>query len=353
MGTPSAVVDMQTEAEGTTSLPPPTCLDEPAQAYPTQQALRRDSLLGEDQRLPQSPEAQDLGQSQAPSPTTLAEGAATLSDDVSEHGRSGEGDDEEPRNESGPAAVTVRSDRASIAESGPGPREGEEPPELCNPLTSTQTEPAEPTGEEVICCICIGVATEPSAHLIGCNHVTCLGCYARASIREVGDILQCPLCRATSNISINSNQLRQQHGCDTVSAALRNARSERVLANSTALAAATMQRGSHICEACHNFVITEAAVHMPCGCNFHRRCAVGFIEDRLPAILATRTGTIACAHPVRHGSHIVGALSLLRQVLRVDQTDGEDAERLFNRTGGDTPEPTTTSEVAFGGCQPR
>lgn len=87
-----------------------------------------------------------------------------------EHGRRGDDNEGEPRtHDSGLATSAIRSDRESIVDSASGTRDqrgGAEAPEPGNPPTSTLTEPAEQTGEEVICGICMGVATEPPPTLL-------------------------------------------------------------------------------------------------------------------------------------------------------------------------------------------
>ena len=60
-------------------------------------------------------------------------------------------------------------------------------------------------------------------------------------MREVGRVLHCPMCRVGSAISATTDTLRQRHGEDVVSEAMRLALSERDLDSAAALEASRTQ----------------------------------------------------------------------------------------------------------------
>ena len=52
----------------------------------------------------------------------------------------------------------------------------------------------------------------------------------------------------------------------------------------------------------------EAFVQVPCSCDVHRRCALGFVEDAMPrarvSVASTLTYQVTCLNPAPHLSLI-------------------------------------------------
>jgi len=82
------------------------------------------------------------------------------------------------------------------------------------------------------------------------------------------------------------------------------------------------------CDVCHGVIDQHALVRMLCGCQFHRRCALGHVEDHLQQALDTRSDRITCAQPVQHANTYDPTISaFLHQVTQLGQSEGEEAER--------------------------
>lgn len=81
--------------------------------------------------------------------------------------------------------------------SGP-PEGGREPSRHHHAPSPTCPESTESSTEVPVCGSCLCEARETSVSLPDCGHAMCMGCYARACVREVGDVLRCPMCRVGS-----------------------------------------------------------------------------------------------------------------------------------------------------------
>jgi len=143
----------------------------------------------------------------------------------------------------------------------------------CKQRTRTPPPPTPETtevnAELPVCSICLGDASNPSVSLPECRHAMCTECYARAFVREVGDILLCPMCRVGSAISGTSDRLQRQHGSDVVSEAMQLARADRDLVSSTPVSSTALEAS-----------LTQGPR------DFCMRCAVGIVEDNLPNAMA-------------------------------------------------------------------
>jgi len=175
------------------------------------------------------------------------------------------------------------------------PERGQEPSHHKRPpSTPTNPEQTDENAELPMCGICISEVRDPSVSLPSCGHAMCMTCYARACVREIGDVLHCPMCRAGSAISGTSASLQRQHGGDVVSEAMRLARSERDQISATALEASRVHGTRDVCAVCHDTLGRAASVSLSCGCHYHSRCAVGLIEDHLPNAVNNDHGIIPC-----------------------------------------------------------
>ena len=71
----------------------------------------------------------------------------------------------------------------------------------------------------------------------------------------------------------------------------------------------------------------EAFVQVPCSCDVHRRCALGFVEDAMPrarvSVASTLTYQVTCLNPAPHEVHReVDLQSLLQQIRGVGRSAG-------------------------------
>ncbi len=196
---------------------------------------------------------------------------------------------------------------------------------------STSTTPGpEPPGEETSCCICFDAVSERRICLNECNHELCLECYAQAAVREHGDSLCCPICRVSSSVSTTNENARNIHGDDTVTRAFDVARQSRNTVFSASRETRRIQAAQPqtYCDICHGVIEQHAIVRMPCECRFHRRCAVGHVEDRLQRALDTSSDRIDCAQPVQHtDTYNPRIRAFLSQITQLGQSEGEEAER--------------------------
>ena len=70
---------------------------------------------------------------------------------------------------------------------------------------------------------------------------------------------------------------------------------------SSTRAARNGRGGRVICSICHGLVEVDAFVHVPCSCNVHRHCTLGFVEDAFPRArvngASTPTYQVTCPNP--------------------------------------------------------
>ena len=64
-----------------------------------------------------------------------------------------------------------------------------------------------------------------------------------------------------------------------------------------------------------------------CGCRYHTRCAVGLVEDELPAALRDGHDNITCPNQDGPGRHRFQAVDILVENDRVDPDESEAARR--------------------------
>jgi len=198
------------------------------------------------------------------------------------------------------------------------------------PTTSLITRGPEATGDEAQCCICFDAVSALRITLNECNHELCLECYSQAVVRTDGDSLCCPICRVASSVSTTTEQARNVYGQEEVSRAFDAARILRntVLSNSRDALRTREHQPQLFCDVCHGVIDQHALVRMLCGCQFHRRCALGHVEDHLQQALDTRSDRITCAQPVQHANTYDPTISaFLHQVTQLGQSEGEEAER--------------------------
>ena len=263
--------------------------------------------------------------------TTASPQGATPSSNTNEQGERGAGTDPGhngsdfrptgtvPRTGPHGDAITGANPASPVGGSGPSSHDRAQSP--TGPATT------EAANEAPVCGICLGDASEPSVRLPACGHVMCMGCYARASVREVGRVLHCPMCRVGSAIFAMTDALRQQHGDDIVSEAMLVAQSERDLVSATALEASQTQEPRHFCEVCQGLIGRGASTSAPCGCHFHTRCAIGLVEDHLPNALASGHDIISCPYQDQRLGHRFRASTVLPESGHVDVYDSEADRR--------------------------
>ena len=263
--------------------------------------------------------------------TTASPQGATPSSNTNEQGERGAGTDPGhngsdfrptgtvPRTGPHGDAITGANPASPVGGSGPSSHDRAQSP--TGPATT------EAANEAPVCGICLGDASEPSVRLPACGHVMCMGCYARASVREVGRVLHCPMCRVGSAIFAMTDALRQQHGDDIVSEAMLVAQSERDLVSATALEASQTQEPRHFCDVCQGLIGRGASTSAPCGCHFHTRCAIGLVEDHLPNALASGHDIISCPYQDQRLGHRFRASTVLPESGNVDVYDSEADRR--------------------------
>ena len=86
-----------------------------------------------------------------------------------------------------------------------------------------------------------------------------------------------------------------------------------------------------ICSICHGLVEEDAFAQVPCSCDVHRRCALGFVEDAISrdrvSGASTLTYQVTCPNPALHEVHReVDLQSLLQQICGVGRS-ADTAER--------------------------
>ena len=64
-----------------------------------------------------------------------------------------------------------------------------------------------------------------------------------------------------------------------------------------------------------------------CGCRYHTRCAVGLVEDELPAALRDGHDNMTCPNQDGTGRHRFQAVDILVENDRVDPDESEAARR--------------------------
>lgn len=98
------------------------------------------------------------------------------------------------------------------------PSEDDEPSTQGNPRQQAPPAPEDESDGAPVCCICFGEIEEPSARLHRCTHAMCLDCYARASVREVGETVHCPQCANAGQSPTSPDPVYTKHNVISLSA---------------------------------------------------------------------------------------------------------------------------------------
>ena len=88
-----------------------------------------------------------------------------------------------------------------------------------------------------------------------------------------------------------------------------------------------------ICSICHGLVEEDAFIQVPCSCDVHRRCALGFAEDAIPRArvsgASTLTYQVTCPNPALHEAYReVDLHSLLQQIRGVGRTTDKNGSAM-------------------------
>ena len=170
-------------------------------------------------------------------------------------------------------------------------------------------------------------------HLGGCHHRFHLPRCATLRVRAV-KYLRCPPCRATVTVEEADGIALQQHSEEVMAEAMAVARRAMPAGGrggSSTRAARNGKGGRVIYSICHGLVEKDVFVQVPCPCDVHRRCALGFVEDAIPRArvtgATTLTSQVTCPNPSVYEVHReVGLKSLLQQI-RGGGRSADTAER--------------------------
>lgn len=106
-----------------------------------------------------------------------------------------------------------------------------------------------------------------------------LSCYATLRVRAVAN-LRCPACWATATVEEGDRRALRQRSDEVMAEAMAVARRAMPAGEgggSSARATLDGRTGRVICSPRNGLVEETAFVQLPCSCNVHRRCTLGFV----------------------------------------------------------------------------
>ena len=206
-------------------------------------------------------------------------------------------------------------------------------PPRCPPQTPAESgQPQEETSED--CCVCYEALVAPMVCLGSCPHRLHLPCYAALRARAVAD-LRCPACRATVTVGAADRIASHHHNDKVMAEALAIARQEVPAAGGGASTRTTRgERGERaICSICYGLIEGTDHVQVPCSCDVHHRCALGFCEDAIPRPrFVGGARHVTCPNPALHEVHQEVDLHPLQQIRAIGRTpDTPDERAIRNR----------------------
>ena len=161
------------------------------------------------------------------------------------------------------------------------------------PPTPTENQLREEPPED--CSVCYEALASPLVYLGSCSHRLHLSCYAALQVRAGAD-LRCPACRATVTVHEADRMALHQHSNEFMVEVLTVAWQEMSAdgeARLTTRSTTGDRRRRAICSVCHCLVEEPTCAQVPCSCDVHRRCALGFREDAI-----SRARTLGGVHLV-------------------------------------------------------
>ena len=185
----------------------------------------------------------------------------------------------------------------------PTPELPPSPPRIPSP-TPTENRLREEPPED--CCVCYEALAFLLVYLTSCSHRVYLPCYAARRVRAEAD-LRCPACRATVTVNEADRMALRQHSNEVMVEVLTVARQEMPADGETRLTTRATRgdrRRRAICSVCHGLVEETNGVQVPCSCDVHHRCDLGFCKDAIPRD-RTFGGVhlVTCPNPALHEEH--------------------------------------------------
>ena len=187
------------------------------------------------------------------------------------------------------------SEPASTSDRPPSPpRPPSQPP-------AEREQLQEETSED--CCVCYEVLVPTMAHLGSCPHRLHLPCYAALRVRA-GTDLRCPACRATVTVGEADRSVSRQHSDEVIEETLAVAGHEMPAEGGRGVSTRTTRREGgerFTCSIGHRLVEETDREQVPCTCDVHHRCAIGFCEDAIPrARFVGGARQVTCPNPALH-----------------------------------------------------